>query len=116
MKPIVVGIMAPEKVRKRLLAIVRGEIRPGADEPKIWFSSMRSLAEVLSDANRALLRVILAERPESIARLAQITGRKPSNLSRTLATMSRFGIVELKREGPRRVRPIVLSADFRIVA
>ena len=44
---------------------------------------MKSLAEVLSDDNRALLRVITQAQPDSIARLAEITGRKPSNLSRT---------------------------------
>jgi len=47
--------------------------------------------------------------------LADITGRKPGNLSRTLKTMSNYGFVEMKREN-RRVRPIAKITEFRIVA
>ena len=115
MNAITIGIMPQEKIRERIYAIARGEYRPGSDEPKIWFTSMKSLAEVLSDDNRALLRVIMDTRPESINALAETTGRKPSNLSRTLKTMSRYGIVSLQREN-RRLRPIVQASEFRIIA
>ena len=115
MKTIVVGIMPPEKIRERVLAIARGDYKPKATEPKIWFTSMRSLAEVLSDDNRALLKVIQEAKPQSISSLADITGRKPGNLSRTLKTMSNYGFVEMKREN-KHVRPIVKGTDFRIVA
>lgn len=115
MKTIVVGIMTQEKIRERILAIARGDYKPKATEPKIWFTSMRSLAEVLSDDNRALLKVIQDAKPLSISSLANITGRKPSNLSRTLKTMSNYGIVEMKREN-NHVRPIAKGTDFRIVA
>ena len=80
MKTIVVGIMPQEKIRERVLAIARGDYKPKATEPKIWFTSMRSLAEVLSDDNRALLKVIQEAKPQSISSLADITGRKPGNL------------------------------------
>lgn len=115
MNAITIGILPQEKIRERVYAIARGEYQPGPDEPKIWFTSMKSLAEVLSDDNRALLRVILETRPESISALAETTGRKPSNLSRTLKTMSRYGIVSLQREN-RRVRPVVQASEFRIIA
>ncbi len=115
MKTIVVGIMPQEKIRERVLAIARGDYKPKATELKIWFTSMRSLAEVLSDDNRALLKVIQEAKPQSISSLADITGRKPGNLSRTLKTMSNYGFVEMKREN-KHVRPIVKGTDFRIVA
>ena len=115
MKTIVVGIMPQEKIRERVLAIARGDYKPKATEPKIWFTSMRSLAEVLSDDNRALLKVIQDAKPQSISSLADITGRKPSNLSRTLKTMSNYGFVEMRRES-KQVRPIAKATDFRIVA
>ena len=88
MKSIVIGIMSQEKIRERVYAIAKGEYKPKLSEPKIWFTSMKSLAEVLSDDNRALLHVIKDAQPESISSLAQMTGRKPSNLSRTLKTLS----------------------------
>jgi predicted transcriptional regulator len=115
MKTIVVGIMPQEKIRERVLAIARGDYKPKATDPKIWFTSMRSLAEVLSDDNRALLKVIQDTKPQSITSLADITGRKPSNLSRTLKTMSNYGFVEMRREN-KRVRPIAKGTEFCIVA
>ena len=115
MKTVVVGIMPQEKIRERVLAIARGDYKPKATDPKIWFTSMRSLAEVLSDDNRALLKVIQDAKPQSISSLADITGRKPGNLSRTLKTMSNYGFVEMRRES-KHVRPIAKATDFRIVA
>ena len=114
MKAIVIGIMPQDKIRERVLAIARGDHKPKSGEPKIWFTSMRSLAEVLSDENRALLQVIKETRPESITSLAEATGRKPGNLSRTLKTMSNYGIVEMKRER-NHVRPVAKAIEFRIV-
>ena len=115
MKAVVVGIMSQERMRERVLAIARGEYKPKPGEPKVWFTSMRSLAEVLSDDNRALLQVIQQTRPESISSLAEMTGRSPGNLSRTLKTMSNYGIVDLKRER-NIVRPVAKATEFRIVA
>ena len=89
MKAIVIGIMPQDKIRERVLSIARGEHKPKSGEPKIWFTSMRSLAEVLSDENRALLQVIKATNPQSITSLAETTGpsqaiyRAPSRPCRT---------------------------------
>ena len=83
MKTIVVGVMPQEQIRARAIAIAKGEYKPKPGEPKIWFSSMKSVAEVLSDRNRALLKVIRETNPGSMAVLARATGRQPGNLSRT---------------------------------
>ncbi len=90
-------------------------MRGGPGEPEIWFTSMKSVAEVLSDQNRALLKVIRESNPDSIAVLAKATGRQPGNLSRTLKTMSRYGLVDLQRE-KNHVRPVVKASEFKILA
>ena len=115
MKKMVIGIASQQAIRARALSIARGEHQPRPDEPKIWFTSMRSLAEVLSDDNRALLRVIREQKPESLSQLAEFTGRAPSNLSRTLKTMEHYGLVEMQRE-LRTVRPVVKASEFVIRA
>jgi predicted transcriptional regulator len=115
MSKVIIGILSQEKMRERVLAIAKGEYKPEPSEPKIWFTSMRSLAEVLSDDNRALLKIIQETHPESISSLAVITGRKPSNLSRTLKTMSNYGLVEMRRE-KNHVRPIAVATEFQIFA
>lgn len=115
MKTVKIGIMSQAEMRARVLAIARGEYKPKATEPKIWFPSMKSLAEVLSDENRALLKLIKETQPESLTSLAEATGRKVSNLSRTLKTMSGYGLVEMKREN-KHVRPIAKATEFQIIA
>ena len=76
MKAIRIGIMPQEKIRERTLAIARGVMKPQPSDPKIWFTSMRSLAEVLSNDNRALLRVIHVQQPHSISSLATVRGNQ----------------------------------------
>jgi predicted transcriptional regulator len=84
-------------MKARTLAIAGGMYRPGPGEPKVWFSSAESFARILSDRNRGLLRVIAESAPRSLAELAELTSRKKSNLSRTLKTMERYGLVRLSR-------------------
>jgi predicted transcriptional regulator len=116
MKAITVGILPQDQMRARVLGIAKGQIKAKPGDPKVWFTSMRSLAEVLSDENRALLKVIWDTKPESIAVLAQQTHRKPSNLSRTLKTMANYGFVEMRAVNGRQVQPIAKAVDFKILA
>lgn len=60
MKSTVIGVMSQEHIRARAISIsiAKGEYKPKAGEPRICFTAMKSVAEVLSDQNRALLKVI----------------------------------------------------------
>jgi hypothetical protein len=63
------GIATREELRARAIAITSGERRHRPDEPKIWFTSLESLARVLSGPNRELLRVIAERKPDCVSRL-----------------------------------------------
>ncbi len=108
-----VGIMPREQYVQRTLAIARGEYVPRAGEPKIWFESIKSLAEVLSEQNRQLLALIELHRPQSLYELEQLSGRKAPNLSRTLKTLEAHGLVELRKEH-RRVIPRARATRFQV--
>ncbi len=108
-----VGSMPYQDYKTRSLAIARGEYRPRPDEPKIWFESVRSMAQVLSNENQLLLKTILERKPESLKELEAATGRSSSNLSRTLKTMARYGIVKMEKVR-RNVRPVVEATDFTV--
>ena len=108
-----VGIMQRDKFQQRIIDIAAGRYKVTSDEPKIWFSSMKSLSEVLSDNNLALLKLISEKKPETLTMLAELSGRKISNLSRTLKTMERYGIVQLKKQN-RSVKPIAMATSFNI--
>ena len=105
MKTLKIGIADYDRMKARTMAIARGEHKPAKGGPMVWFTSIESFAiesfaKVLSARNRELLALIAREKPESITELAELTGRNKSNLSRTLKTMSRYGLVELN-EGRR---------------
>ena len=100
-----VGIADYEAMKDRTMQIARGEIRPKPDAPKIWFTSIESLAKVLSVKNRELLRVIAESSPSSIEDLAELTGRAKSNLSRTLNKMAEYGLVVMEQNESRDYKP-----------
>ncbi len=105
--------MSQEDYKKRTIAIAQGEYKLKQSEPKIWFESLQSMAQVLSHENQQLLKIIKEQKPTSLKDLEIATGRKRSNLSRTLKTMSRYGIVDLIKQN-RTVRPVVRATDFRV--
>jgi predicted transcriptional regulator len=108
-----IGIMSYQDYKKRTMAIARGEYRPPPNEPKVWFESVRSMAQILSSENQLLLRTILDNKPESLKELEVATGRSSSNLSRTLKTMARYGIVRMEKVH-RNIRPVVEATDFTV--
>jgi predicted transcriptional regulator len=112
-KVIKIGIISFENYKERTIAIARGKYTPKRGEPKVWFESVQSMAQVLSSDNQKLLRIIKEQKPSSLKDLELATGRKRSNLSRTLNTMSRYGIVDLIKEN-RAVKPVVKATDFKV--
>ncbi len=112
-KVVKVGIMSKEEYRQRTIDIARGVYRRKADEPKIWFESLKSMAQILSNENQELLKIILRNSPRSLGELEQLTGRAKSNLSRTLRTLERYGIVELQKRNNALI-PTVKATRFQV--
>ena len=113
-KSVNIGIMSREEFKRRTIAIAKGEYKPKKDEPKIWFESLQSFAQVMSDDNRMLLRIIEEQRPKSLKELETLTGRNKSNLSRTLHTMAGYGIIDLVKQHTREVVPMVKANRFNL--
>ncbi len=113
MKVMNVGIMSLEDYKNRTLAIAKGDYKPKSDDPKIWFESVKSLSQVLSNENQELLKFIIQYKPQSLTELEKISKRKKSNLSRTLKKLESYGIISLIRENGK-VIPKVKATDFRV--
>jgi predicted transcriptional regulator len=92
-----IGIAPREEMKARTMAVARDELKQGANDPKVWFTSIESLAQVLSTKNKMLLEIIKKAKPTSLAELARLSEREESNLSRTLHTMERYGFVILRK-------------------
>ena len=108
-----IGIMSKEGYKQRTIAIAKGAYIPKHNEPKVWFESLQSMAQVLNSENQRLLQLIMDEHPQSLKELELLSGRSSSNLSRTLKTMARYGIVELKKNS-RCIVPRVKASDFQV--
>ncbi len=113
MKVMNVGIISQEDYKKRTIAIAKGEYKPKENEPKVWFESIKSLSQVLSNENQELLKQIIEYKPTSLTELEEISQRKKSNLSRTLKTLERYGIVSLNKEKGKLV-PVVNASNFKV--
>ncbi|WP_051673077.1 helix-turn-helix domain-containing protein [Caballeronia glathei] len=96
------------------MAIARGEYVPSADEPKAWFRSLETLAQVLSAKNRALLALIAETNPASLNELVEKAGRAKSNLSRTLRTMESYGLVHFEEGHRREIAPRVTYSGVEL--
>lgn len=70
---------------------------------------MRRAAPDNAEARSAMVAILDELRgplkPDSLQALADRTGRAKSNLSRTLKTMERYGLVRLERHGGRTIAP-----------
>jgi predicted transcriptional regulator len=107
-----IGIASYEEMKRWTLDVAAGRIKPGKDAPMLWFPSLKAAANVFSEQNRLLLKVIAEAHPQSIAELERLTQRKASNLSRTLRTLEHYGLVRLVEgeagKGRRPLRPEVM--------
>jgi len=94
-------IPRPTTARRCIIGGEReGRSSPPQPQPgTIMFASLCSLAAVLSDENRRLLRLLHQREPQSLTQLSELSGRRVPSLSRTLKMMESYGLVELRREG-----------------
>lgn len=101
-------------VQKRCVIGIKGQV-PDPDYPAdIWFDSLKSIASVLSEENQYLLTTIADKKPQSITELSELTGRAVSNLSRTIKTLEKHGLVNIENFG-RSIRPKVNFSNFNIL-
>lgn len=84
-------------------AVARGERAAPPDAAAMSVNSIDALARLLTAENRRLLATIRDQRPGSIAELGRMTGRAPSNLTRTLDKLEAAGLVRMETVNRRKV-------------
>ena len=113
-----------EEFKEFTRAVARGDRTVDPNEPKIWFErvetgekaeeivhfpSLEAGAKLLSAKNRALLRAIAENKPQSVTALAAMTGRAEQNVLRTLNKLAAAGIVRLDKGEGRARRPVLAA-------
>ncbi|MCP4414016.1 MAG: MarR family transcriptional regulator [Gammaproteobacteria bacterium] len=67
----------------------------------------------ISPGQVRLLNLINEHHPKTLSELARLSGHQTSNLSRTLKTMEKYGIVELRKHG-QKVQPVTKASELDI--
>jgi predicted transcriptional regulator len=102
-------------LKKEMKAVARGMKRAPVGAAKPSFNSVAALLRLLTPENRDLLAAIREHRPQSIAQLAQLTGRAAPNLTRTLNKLQAVGFVRLDSVDQRKIpRTLVQTLHVKI--
>ena len=92
-----------DSLEAEMREVARGEKPAPPDAAEMSFNSVEALARLLTLDNRLLLATIRDRKPQSIAELAEMTGRAPSNLTRTLDKLEAAGLVRMEVVDHRKV-------------
>ena len=96
-------IMNHTELRDEMIAVARGEKPAPAYAGTQTFESVDALMRLLTPENRQLLALIRDRKPQSIADLAEMSGRAAPNLTRTLAKLEAAGFVRMQLVERRKV-------------
>jgi predicted transcriptional regulator len=105
-------IMSHTALRDEMMAVARGERPAPAHAGTQTFESVEALTRLLTPENRRLLGLIRDRKPQSIAELAELSGRAAPNLTRTLAKLEAVGFVRMEMVERRKV-PVVAIQKLR---
>jgi predicted transcriptional regulator len=100
-------------LRDEMIAVAKGERKAPAHAAEPSVHSAEVIARLLTPENRELMSVIRDEQPASVAALAELTKRAPSNLTRTLDKLVAVGLVSFSSEG-RRKAPRIAAQKIMI--
>jgi predicted transcriptional regulator len=108
-----VKIQSHASLREEMKAVARGVKAAPRGAGGISFDSAEALLRLLTPQNRELLAVIRDKKPQSIAELAELTGRAQPNLTRTLSKLEAVGFVHFKNVERRKI-PTAAIRSLRI--
>src|ERR1039458_4674924 len=103
-------IQSHASLREEMKAVARGERPAPKDAGSTTFDSVDALMRLLTPQNRQLLAVIRDKKPQSIAELAELTGRAQPNLTRTLGKLEAVGFVRFKNVARRKVPTTIVHS------
>ena len=108
-----VKIQGHAALRKEMKAVASGKAATPKNADGISFDSVEALLRLLTPQNRALLAVIRDKKPQSIAELAELTGRAQPNLTRTLGKLEAIGFVRFTSVNRRKI-PMAAVRSLKI--
>ncbi|EHZ2755076.1 transcriptional regulator [Vibrio vulnificus] len=109
-----IGIASEELVRKYILDVAVGKLNYVEDMPQFWFASLTELSQVLTNDNIKLLNMMAYERPNSVGKLSEITGRSVEELEVSIEKLTSKGFSRIEICG-NEVRLTAMYTSFEIL-
>jgi predicted transcriptional regulator len=106
-------IQGHASLREKMKEVARGERLAPKDAGGTTFDAVEALLRLVTPQNRELLAIIRDKKPQSIAELAELTGRAQPNLTRTLGKLAAIGFVRMKNVDRRKI-PTTTVHSLRI--
>ena len=102
-------IQSLKSLREEMVAVAKGK-RPAPSNANVpSFDSLETVARLLTKENRKLLSLIRDSKPQSVAELAQLSGRSQPNLTRTLNKLEAVGFVVMKPTGRQKAPTVAIQ-------
>lgn len=102
-------IQSLKSLREEMVAVAKGE-RPAPPDANVRsFNSLETVARLLTKENRKLLSLIRDSNPNSVAELAELSGRSQPNLTRTLNKLQAVGFVVMSLAGRQKAPRVALE-------
>ncbi len=114
MKKVRIGIMPEERIRKYVMDVTSGKIKPNDDMPKIWCTSIESACEILNQENVDLLILMDKEKPATLSELSDLSGYSVRHLVKELNKLWNKGFVSCESKVDSAC-PEALYTTFEIV-
>lgn len=102
-------IVSHSKLRQEMMAVARGQQAAPTDAGGQSFESVDALMRLLTPDNRRLLAIIRDRKPQSIAELAEWSGRAAPNVTRTLAKLEAVGLIRMIEDQRRKIPMAVVN-------
>lgn len=101
-------IQSFNSLRDEMLAVAKGSRSAPPDANVRSFNSVEAVIRLLTKENRKLLSLIRDSKPQSVAELAQLSGRSQPNLTRTLSKLEAVGFVVMKLHGQKKAPTVLI--------
>ncbi|MGN7127647.1 HVO_A0114 family putative DNA-binding protein [Methylorubrum thiocyanatum] len=101
-------IVSHSKLRDEMMAVARGQQAAPPNAGGQSFESVEALMRLLTPDNRRLLAMIRDRKPQSIAELAEWSGRAAPNVTRTLAKLEAVGFIRMEENQRRKIPTAVV--------
>jgi len=96
-----IKVKSTDEVLRETKEVMKALSEGKSVEPSSYvaFDNLGLVTKVLTEERMALLRAIRQHNPSSIRELAKLVGRNYKNVHSDVMLLSKYGILELKREG-----------------